>query len=85
MTQNFNSRLSLACGKTDYSANPLTLLQLEEIKARRGLRVEDGTLEPSKPLAEILREAKEKKEQEFQDKWKQMKQARTYCCTYALR
>ncbi len=48
--------------------------QLEEIKAKRGLAVEDGTLAPSKPLAEVLREAKEKKEQDFQDLWKQMKQ-----------
>ncbi|GAB4818646.1 hypothetical protein N2152v2_005692 [Parachlorella kessleri] len=50
--------------------------QLEEIKARRGLTVEDGTLAPSKPLAEVLREAKEAKEQAFQDMWKQMKQGK---------
>ena len=47
--------------------------QLEAIKAERGGRVEDGAVAPSKPLAEVLREAKEAKEEAFQAVWRQMK------------
>jgi len=46
---------------------------LEAIKAERGARVEDGSIEPSKPLVEVLREAKEAKEAAFQAVWKSMK------------
>lgn len=48
-------------------------LQLEAIKAERGPRVEDGSVEPNKPLVEVLREAKEAKEAAFQAVWKSMK------------
>eukprot|EP00195_Chlamydomonas_chlamydogama_P017050 CAMPEP_0202896432 /NCGR_PEP_ID=MMETSP1392-20130828/5446_1 /ASSEMBLY_ACC=CAM_ASM_000868 /TAXON_ID=225041 /ORGANISM="Chlamydomonas chlamydogama, Strain SAG 11-48b" /LENGTH=283 /DNA_ID=CAMNT_0049581795 /DNA_START=59 /DNA_END=913 /DNA_ORIENTATION=+ len=47
--------------------------ELEKIKASRGASVEDGTIAPQKPLAEILREAKERKNAEFQEVWKSMK------------
>jgi len=47
--------------------------QLEAVKAERGGRVEDGAVAPSKPLAEVLREAKEAKEEAFQAMWRQMK------------
>ena len=57
--------------------------QLEAIKAERGGRVEDGAVAPSKPLAEVLREAKEAKEEAFQAVWRQMKTgafpAAAYC------
>jgi hypothetical protein len=49
-------------------------VQLEKIKASRGTSVDDGTATESlKPLVEVLREAKEKKEADFQAMWKQMK------------
>ncbi len=35
--------------------------------------MEDGSLEPSKPLVEVLREAAEAKEAAFQAVWKSMK------------
>lgn len=35
--------------------------------------MEDGSIEPSKPLVEVLREAKEAKEAAFQAVWKSMK------------
>jgi FAM192A/Fyv6, N-terminal domain len=47
---------------------------LVELKASRGGRVEDGVIAPEKPLVEVLREAKEKKEEAFQEQWKLMKQ-----------
>ncbi len=54
--------------------------QLEVIKAQRGGgSVDDGTMAPLKPLAEVLREAKEKKEQDFADKWKMMKTGARRC------
>ena len=49
------------------------VFQLEEIKATRGERVEDGTVAADKSLAEILAENKAKKEEEFQEVWKSMK------------
>lgn len=49
------------------------MMQLEAIKAERGLRVEDGTIAPMKPLVEVLKEAKEAKEAKFQAVWKSMK------------
>ena len=58
------------------SMNFVTESELEEIKERRGgtLRVEDGTAEASKPLWAVLQEAKEAKEEQFQQGWKTMKQ-----------
>ncbi|EFN56884.1 hypothetical protein CHLNCDRAFT_144541 [Chlorella variabilis] len=50
--------------------------ELEEIKTQRGLSVEDGSIAPEKPLAEILREAKEAKEAAFQEQWKTMKRGK---------
>mmetsp|Transcript_17627 Transcript_17627/g.38456 ORF Transcript_17627/g.38456 Transcript_17627/m.38456 type:complete len:244 (-) Transcript_17627:67-798(-) len=51
----------------------VTEKQLEEIKASRGERVEDGTVAADKSLAEILADNKAKKEEEFQEVWKSMK------------
>lgn len=49
-------------------------MQLEKIKASRGTSVDDGTAtEPLRPLVEVLREAKEKKDADFKAMWKQMK------------
>lgn len=47
--------------------------ELAEIKSKRGLSVEDGTIAADKPLAQILAEAREAKEVAFQEQWKQMK------------
>ena len=59
----------------------VTESELEELKALRGGRVEDGTASAAdKPLHEVLRENKEKKEAEFQEKWRLMK-----CVTAAWR
>ncbi|CAI5495663.1 unnamed protein product, partial [Closterium sp. Naga37s-1] len=43
---------------------------LEENKRLRGERVEDGTVTVDKPLYEILKEQKEKKEAEHKEKFK---------------
>ncbi|EXC24412.1 hypothetical protein L484_003720 [Morus notabilis] len=40
--------------------------QLDEAKRRRGERVEDGTAQRDRPLYEILKENKDKKDAEFQ-------------------
>ncbi|PSC75898.1 hypothetical protein C2E20_1152 isoform X2 [Micractinium conductrix] len=48
--------------------------ELEEIQSNRG--TEDGSVVADKPLAQILREAKEAKDAAFQDQWKQMKQGK---------
>lgn len=48
-------------------------MQLEEIKKARGLSVDDGTAAPDRPLAEILAERKQAKQDAFEDQWKQMK------------
>ena len=48
-------------------------MQLEIIKATRGLSADDGSVAPLKPLSEVLRENKERKEAEFQGVWKNMK------------
>ena len=50
------------------------ILQLEEIKKTTGQRVENGTVSRDKSLAAILAENKNKKEKEFQQMWKTMKQ-----------
>ncbi|CAD7698011.1 unnamed protein product [Ostreobium quekettii] len=51
--------------------------ELEDLRKSGGAdRPEVGTLAPDKPLSEILREQKEKKEEEFQDKWRRMKQGK---------
>ena len=52
----------------------LSCLQLEELKKTRGPTVEDGSVVRDKTLAAILAENKEKKEEEFQNVWKSMKQ-----------
>eukprot|EP00242_Pyramimonas_sp_CCMP2087_P017503 CAMPEP_0198205178 /NCGR_PEP_ID=MMETSP1445-20131203/8669_1 /TAXON_ID=36898 /ORGANISM="Pyramimonas sp., Strain CCMP2087" /LENGTH=234 /DNA_ID=CAMNT_0043877359 /DNA_START=180 /DNA_END=884 /DNA_ORIENTATION=+ len=51
----------------------VTEKQLEEIKASRGERVEDGTAAADKSLAQVLADNKAKKEEEFQEVWKSMK------------
>lgn len=47
--------------------------QLEELKAQRGERVEDGTFAADKSLAEVLQANKDAKEAAFQEVWKSMK------------
>eukprot|EP00879_Flechtneria_rotunda_P020765 GHRR01021858.1.p1 GENE.GHRR01021858.1~~GHRR01021858.1.p1 ORF type:complete len:249 (+),score=137.12 GHRR01021858.1:691-1437(+) len=51
----------------------VTETELEEIKAARGLTVDDGTITADKPLAEILAERKKAKQEAFEAQWKQMK------------
>ena len=53
-------------------------MQLEE--ARQQSTDEQGidTGPPMRPLVEVLREAKEKKEEDFQAQWRQMKQGAGY-------
>jgi hypothetical protein len=48
-------------------------VQLEEIKAARGLNVDDGTAAADKPLAEVLAERKKAKQDAFDEQWRQMK------------
>eukprot|EP00884_Botryococcus_braunii_P012385 jgi/Botrbrau1/21147/Bobra.0061s0041.1 len=48
-------------------------MELEELKSARGERVEDGTIALDKPLAQVLEEAKQAKEDAFQAVWKSMK------------
>jgi len=50
--------------------------ELEELKAKGGLRPEDGTISVDKSLAEVLAEAKAKKEEAFQEGWRTMKQGK---------
>ncbi|GAX82691.1 hypothetical protein CEUSTIGMA_g10117.t1 [Chlamydomonas eustigma] len=50
--------------------------ELDAIKKSRGATADDGTMAVLKPLVEVLREAKEKKESDFQNMWKQMKQGK---------
>ena len=49
-------------------------VQLEAIKKERGPSVEDGTIARDKTLAAILAENKAKKEEQFANVWKSMKQ-----------
>ena len=51
-------------------------MQLEAIKKERGVSVEDGTVARDKTLAAVLAENKAKKEEEFANVWKTMKQGR---------
>ncbi|CAO2180076.1 unnamed protein product [Urochloa humidicola] len=44
--------------------------QLDEVKRTRGERVEDGTAQRDKPLFQILKENKEKKDAEFNERFK---------------
>ncbi|KAF8692481.1 hypothetical protein HU200_039578 [Digitaria exilis] len=44
--------------------------QLDEVKRTRGERVEDGTAQRDKPLFQILQENKEKKDAEFNERFK---------------
>ncbi|KMZ71345.1 putative NEFA-interacting nuclear protein NIP30 [Zostera marina] len=60
------------------SAPPIRLMnfvseeQLDRIKKTRGERVEDGTAQRDRPLFEILRENKDKKDAEFNERFKHM-------------
>ena len=49
-------------------------MQLEAIKKERGASVEDGTVARDKTLAAVLAENKAKKEEQFANVWKTMKQ-----------
>ncbi|WIA30040.1 hypothetical protein OEZ86_000135 [Tetradesmus obliquus] len=51
----------------------VTEAELEEIKKARGLNVDDGTASADKPLAEVLAERKQAKQDAFDAQWKQMK------------
>lgn len=44
--------------------------ELNEAKKRRGVRVEDGTAQMDKPLYEILKQNKDKKDAEFNERFK---------------
>uniref|UniRef100_A0A7N0UU71 FAM192A/Fyv6 N-terminal domain-containing protein n=1 Tax=Kalanchoe fedtschenkoi TaxID=63787 RepID=A0A7N0UU71_KALFE len=44
--------------------------QLDEVKRTRGERVEDGTAQRDRPLFEILKENKDKKDAEFNERFK---------------
>lgn len=46
--------------------------QLEEIKKVHGERPEDGTIAADRPLYEVLKEAKEKKDAEFRERFKNL-------------
>ena len=58
------------------SMNFVTETELMEIKAKRGgaLRPEDGTMEADKTLWAVLQEAKDAKQEAFEEGWKTMKQ-----------
>lgn len=63
-------------GDENGGAPPIRLMnfvseeQLEESKKNRGARVEDGTAQRDRPLFEILRENKDKKDAEFNERFK---------------
>lgn len=44
--------------------------ELNEAKKRRGVRVEDGTAQMDKPLYEVLKQNKDKKDAEFNERFK---------------
>ena len=48
-------------------------MQLQAIKAERGAQGNDGSEAALKPLVDVLREAKEAKEEAFQAVWRSMK------------
>nr|CAB3477070.1 unnamed protein product [Digitaria exilis] len=52
------------------AAPPATIRLLNEVKRTRGERVEDGTAQRDKPLFQILQENKEKKDAEFNERFK---------------
>ncbi|CAM8938053.1 unnamed protein product [Rhodiola kirilowii] len=54
--------------------------QLDEVKKTRGERVEDGTAQRDRPLFEILKENKDKKDAEFNERFKHSKFL--YCPQY---
>ncbi|MQL94322.1 hypothetical protein Taro_026974 [Colocasia esculenta] len=60
----------------DYATPPVRLMnfvsqeELDRAKETRGERVEDGTAQRDRPLYEILRENKEKKDAEFNERFK---------------
>mmetsp|Transcript_35339 Transcript_35339/g.67580 ORF Transcript_35339/g.67580 Transcript_35339/m.67580 type:complete len:255 (+) Transcript_35339:254-1018(+) len=51
----------------------ITESQLQEIKSKRGERVDDGTVSADKSLSEVLAENKAAKEEAFQEIWRSMK------------
>ncbi|CAA6675455.1 unnamed protein product [Spirodela intermedia] len=63
----------------DYAAPPIRLMtfvsqeELERSKKARGERVDDGTAQRDRPLYEILKENKEKKDTEFNERFKHSK------------
>ena len=48
-------------------------MQLQAIKSERGAQGNDSSEAPLKPLVDVLREAKEAKEEAFQAVWRSMK------------
>lgn len=46
--------------------------ELDTLKATRGARVEDGAVFVDRPLYEILQEAKDKKDAEFNERFKNL-------------
>lgn len=60
----------------DESSRPIRLMnfvseeQLDEAKRSRGERIEDGTAQRDRPLYEILKENKDKKDAEFNERFK---------------
>ena len=48
-------------------------MQLQAVRAERGASANEGAEAPLKPLVEVLREAKEAKEEAFQAVWRSMK------------
>eukprot|EP00891_Asterochloris_glomerata_P007736 jgi/Astpho2/7736/fgenesh1_pg.00116_%23_6_t len=71
-----------ALGATQF----ITESELEELQASAGGARDNEGVIPNKPLAEVLREAKEAKEEAFQNQWKTMKQGKPcHSCCILLR
>lgn len=51
----------------------VTEAQLDELRAGHGERPEDGTADPAKPLAVALAEARDARQEKFDDRWRTMK------------
>lgn len=66
-------RMYVCRAQPDMDNHYCAALQLREIQEVTQRRSGADAVEPQKPLAEILREAKEKKDLAFQEGWKQMK------------
>ncbi|XXG85682.1 hypothetical protein AAC387_Pa11g0717 [Persea americana] len=56
--------------KLIFNTGTLDSLMLEESKKAKGERVEDGTAQRDRPLYEILKENKDKKDAEFNERFK---------------